>query len=94
MILRICFFGVLGINLMARELAIVMILLEWLMAFLVLMVCRLLLVLLFVFLFMGLRDSDIAEPSRMIVLADASRFGQYDENDSLRLVQFSRPHFY
>ena len=42
----------------------------------------------------GLRDSDIAEPSRMIVLADAPRFGQYDENDSLRLVQFSRSHFY
>lgn len=41
-----------------------------------------------------IRDSDVATPSRMIVLADASRFGRYDENDSLRLIQFSRPHFY
>lgn len=41
-----------------------------------------------------IRDSDIAVPSQMIVLADGSRFGRYDENDSLRLIQFSRPHFY
>ena len=38
-----------------------------------------------------IRDSDIVSPSRMIVQADASRFGRRDENDRLQLIQIPVP---
>ena len=41
-----------------------------------------------------IRDSDIVSPSRMIVQADASRFGRRDENDRLRLIDLPHPHLY
>lgn len=41
----------------------------------------------------GLRDSDIAAPSRMIVLADGSRFGIVPETDPLPYLNFPTPTF-
>ena len=42
----------------------------------------------------GIRDSDIVSPSRMIVQADASRFGRRDEKDQLRLLRTPNPQLY
>ena len=41
----------------------------------------------------GLRDSDIAAPSRMIVLVDGSRFGIIPETDPLPYLNFPTPTF-
>ena len=40
----------------------------------------------------GIRDSDIVSPSRMIVQADASRFGF--RKDRLQLIEIPHPHLY